>query len=158
MLNRLISVCILSHVCNLHFFDFMNHSAIITVVINRRKRKHGVELCKEVVLPSHQINQTLNIVENRPGVMPAVSFRKCITPFKRIERSLKLSVRIFPSHHSARRIKQIAVILRTFCIKIQFFLWSVQCFPQLINRKIIVSVFECSRRILIDLHIVRNVA
>ena len=88
VLDRLVAMCIVTHIHNLHFTDFMNHTAIIAVVKDRRQDKYRIHHLVESVFTTHQVDQTLRIMEYRPGIMPAIAFRKGIPPLQRIERRL----------------------------------------------------------------------
>ena len=82
VLNRLIPVSILPHIHDLHFTNFMNHTSIIARIENGRHDKYGIQHRHKLLRSSHQINQSLRIVKNRPRIMPTVSFGKSISHLK----------------------------------------------------------------------------
>ena len=43
MLDRLVAMCIIAHIRNLHFLYFMNALPVIAIVINRRNHKNRIQ-------------------------------------------------------------------------------------------------------------------
>ena len=86
MLDRLVAMCIIAHIHNLHFLYFMNALPVITIVINRRNHKNRIQHGDKVLLPSHQIDESLHIMKHAPCIMPTVAFGESIPPLQRRER------------------------------------------------------------------------
>ena len=114
MLDRLVAMRIIPHIHNLHFADFMDHTTVIAVIKQRRHIKYGIHHGIETGLSSHQVDQSLRVMENRPGIMPAVAFRKSISPFQRIERRLERTILVAATHQLGLRIEQVLIIHRMF--------------------------------------------
>ena len=151
-------MCIVSHIHNLHFTDFMNNGSIITFIENRRKDKYRIHHLVESVFTTHQIDQTLRIVEYRPGIMPAITFRKGIPPFQRVERRLKLSVFILTPHQVVRGIEQIFIIMSPFQIQVGFAGRTSQFFTHLSNTPVVVSILQSTGCTLINTYIIRHIS
>ena len=83
VLDRLIAMCIVAHIHHCHFTNFVNHLSVIAVIKNGRYGKYRIHHGNKHLFPAHQVNKSLRIVEDRPGIMPAVSFCKGISPFQR---------------------------------------------------------------------------
>ena len=66
VLYRLVAVSVVTHIHDLHLSNFVDDTAIITFVKYRRQHKHGIHYLVEGVLATHQVNESLRIVENRP--------------------------------------------------------------------------------------------
>src|SRR5580658_11345623 len=98
MLYRLIAMRILPHPSDLHLPDLMDHLPVITVIKGWRHHKNGIEHRYKLLLPTHQPDQTLNVMEHPPRIMPAVPLRKRVAPFERIEGRLPASVLVFSPH------------------------------------------------------------
>ena len=158
MLDRLVTMCIVSHVSDLHFTNLMNHSSVIAVIKYGRKIEYRVEHADKHLLTAHQFNQPLYIVEYRPGVVPTISFRKGISPFEGIERSLESSVGVLSAHQFSFRIEQVTIVLAPFLINIQFFCRATQLFTHTVDTPVIISIFQCACRILVNFHIIRHIA
>ena len=158
VLNRLVAMCIVAHVHNLHFTDFMNNGSIITFIENRRKDKYRIHHLVESVFTSHQVNQTLRIVEYRPGIMPAITFRKGIPPLQRIERRLERTVFILATHQFVLGIVEILIIHCTLCKDFNLFFRFLQGFTQLIDTPVIVCIFQCTGCILVNTYIIRYIS
>ena len=105
MLDRLVAMRIITHIHNLHFADFMDHATVITVIEQRRDIEYGIHHGIETCLSSHQVDQSLRIMEDRPGIMPTVTFRKSVSPFQRIERRLERTVLVTATHQLGFRIE-----------------------------------------------------
>src|SRR5687768_16934178 len=91
---------ILAHIHDLHFANFMNNPTIITFVKYRWQRKYRIKHFSKHFRSTHQAGQPLYIVKNTPGVMPAVTFSKGVSPFEWIEGRLKTTVLIFATHQA----------------------------------------------------------
>src|SRR5664280_819287 len=110
VLYRLVSMRIIAHVHDLHFPNLMDHNAIIRIIEQWRHSKNRIELCNEFLFTSHQVNQSGNILENAPCIMPAVSLGEGISPFVGAERRLKGAVGIPSAHQLPPWIKDIFII------------------------------------------------
>src|SRR5512133_3446517 len=98
MLDRLVSMSILSHSGDKHFRDFVDAHSIIGKIIQGRSGEDGIHLCIEGISSTHEIDQSLWVLKHRPGIMPGIAFVRCITPFKWIEWRLERSVFESSSH------------------------------------------------------------
>src|SRR5690554_900173 len=98
MLNGLVSMSILSHVHDLHLPDLMYWKTVIAVVENRRHLEYRIEHVYKHPFPPHQVNQPLRVVENRPGVVPAVALGKGVTPFGGTEGRLERAILVLSPH------------------------------------------------------------
>ena len=157
MLDRLVAMCIITHIHHLHFTDFMNCISIVTVVEDRRQDKDRVEHLIESILATHQLDQSLRIVEYRPGIMPGITLCKGIAPLQRIERRHELAI-LQPSSHQLRfLIKYLLIIHRTLGKRLQLLSRLTQSLTQLIDTPVIVSIFQGTGYTLIDLHIVWHI-
>ena len=98
VLCRLVSMCVIAHVCDLHLRYLMYAVAVVAVVIYRRNHEYGVEHCAELLCSAHLLHKAVHIVENGPCVMPCVAFCERVTPFVCAERLLEASVGIASAH------------------------------------------------------------
>ena len=111
MLNRLVSVSILSHICQFHFFHFMDDPAVSSRFNRTRQREHRIYLSRKLLIISKQINQTLYIMEYRPCVMPSITFTERSAPLQRIKRFLPFTIYPFTTHKADRLIKYVSIII-----------------------------------------------
>ena len=79
----------------LHFPYLMDHKAVITI-IKFRAMATPCQAWIQSLVTTHQVDQALDILEYRPGIMQAIAFRECITHFSGLKRRLKLCVFILP--------------------------------------------------------------
>ena len=158
MLDRLVAMCIVSHIHNLHFTDLMDHLSVIAIIKYRRNGKYGIQHRDEFFTSTHQIDQSLRIVEYRPCIMPAISFRESISPFQRRERSHKLAVLILSTHQFGLFIKQVFIVHCTFGIQIQFLFRTSQVFCNLVDAPVIIGIFQRTGGILVNLYIIRHIS
>ena len=70
MLSRLVAVCVVAHVCHLHLSDLMDAVSIVAVVIYRRHYEDRVKHMAELLIASHCLGKSVDIVEDRPRVVP----------------------------------------------------------------------------------------
>jgi len=66
VLYRLVSMCIVTHIHYSHLTNFVYHLTVIAFVEQWRYRENRVKHNDKLFLASHQINQSLRIVEYRP--------------------------------------------------------------------------------------------
>ena len=158
MLDRLVAMCIVSHIHNLHFTNLMDNLSIITIIKYGRNSKYGIQHSDEFFSSPHQIDQSLRIVKNRPCIMPAIPFCKSISPFQRRERSHEVAVLILSAHQLGLLIKQVFIVHCTFGIQIQFFFGTSQIFCNLVDTPIIIGIFQRTSSILVNLYIIRHIA
>ena len=135
----------------------MNRISIVTVVENRRQDKDRIEHLIESILTTHQLDQSLRIMEYRPGIMPSITLCKGITPLQRIERRHKLAILQSATHQVCFLIKHLLIIHRTLGKRLQLLSRLSQSLTQLIDAPVIVSIFQGTGYTLIDLHIVWHV-
>ena len=151
-------MCIVTHVHDCHFTNLMNYLSVIAIIKDGGNRKDRIKHGNEHFLTSHQVNQALGIMEYRPRIVPAVSFRKVTSPFQRREFRSELAVLLLATHQFTFRIKQVLIVHGTFGKKCDFLLRTFQFFRQLINTPVIVCIFQCTGCILMNLHITRHIA
>ena len=70
VLYGLVAVGIVTHVHNLHLTDLVDGKAIVAVIKHGRQGKYRVEHLIKGCLTTHQVDESLWVVEYRPGVMP----------------------------------------------------------------------------------------
>ena len=157
VLDRLVSMCIVTHIHHGHFTNLMNYKTIIAVIKYRRYREDRIKHRHKGLVPSHQVNQSLRVMEYRPGVVPAVSFSEGIPPFQRRERLHEFTVFLFASHQFGLRIKQILIVHSTFCKKLDFLFRALQFFSKFIDTPVIIRIFQCTGCVLVYLHTTRHV-
>ena len=97
-------------------------------------------------------------MENRPSIVPAVSFSKRVSPFERIERRLEGTVGFLSAHQLRFRVEQVTVILASFLINFQFLFRTSQLLSHPIDTPVIVSIFQGTCRILVDVHIIGHIS
>ena len=158
MLDRLVAMCIIAHIRNLHFLYFMNALPVIAIVINRRNHKNRIQHGDKVLLPSHQIDESLHIMKHAPCIMPTVAFGKSIAPFIRTERRLECTIFVFPAHQIVLFIENEPIVFTPFPIKIDFFLRTVQLLRQSHNTPIIIGILQRARHILVNTYIIRYIS
>ncbi len=158
MLNGLVPVSIVTHIHDLHFADFMNHLSVVGIIEDGGHHEDRIKHGYKRLLSAHQIDQSLYIVKDRPGIVPAVPFGKSIAPFKRAKWFLEGSVLISSAHQAGFLVKNILIILRPFGKDGNFIFGLAQGFSKFINAKIGKSIFEGTGYIFIYLHIVRDIA
>ena len=145
---------VIPHIGNFHFADFMNDSTVVTVIEYRWKTEYGIKHTDKHLLAPHQVDQSLYVMEHRPGIVPAISFGKSISPFKGIKRRLERTVGILSTHQFRFRIKQVAIVLTSFFINVQFLGRTSQFLAHTIDTPVIISIFQRTCSTLIDLYIV----
>ena len=150
-------MCIVPHIHNGHFADFMNHLSVVAFIENGRYSEYGIHHSNKFIFPAHQVNKSLRIVKYRPSVVPTVAFRKGVTPFQRRERRLECTVRIASAHQFRLLVEKILVVHGTFCEEVNLFLRAFKFFCQFINAPVIVSVFQSAGSVLIDFYVIRNI-
>ena len=136
----------------------MDNLSVIAIVEHGRNGKYGIQHGDEFFSSTHQIDQSLRIVENRPCIMPTIPFRESISPFQRRERSHELAVFILSTHQLGFLIKQVFIVHRTFGIQVKFFFRTSQVFCDLVDAPVVIGIFQRTGGILVDLHIIRHIA
>ena len=104
------------------------------------------------------VDQTLRIVEYRPGVMPAVTFCESISPFQRVERRLEGAVFILATHQFVFGVIQILIVHCTLGKDFNLFFRFLQGFAELVDTPVIISILQCAGCIFINTYIIRNVS
>ena len=150
-------MCIVAHIHNLHFTDFMDNGSVIALIEYRRQNKYRVHHLVEAIFTTHQVDQTLRIVEYRPGVMPAITFRKGVSPFQRVERRLEGAVFILATHQFVLGVIQILIVHRSLCEDFNLFFRLLQSFAKLVDTPVIISILQCAGCILVNADIIRHV-
>lgn len=75
VLRRLIAMSVVAHVCDLHFGNFVDEDSIVAVVIDWRHHKHRIKHLHESFAAFHQLDQPIDIMEYRSGVVPCIALR-----------------------------------------------------------------------------------
>ena len=89
--------------------------------------------------------------------MPAVAFSKRVTPFQRRERRHELAILVLAAHQQRFLVEQISVVHGAFGKQVHFLLRTLQILCQFIDTPVVVSIFQCTGRVLINLYIVRHI-
>ena len=150
-------MCVVTHIHNGHFTDFVNHLSVVAFVENGRYGEYGIHHSNKLIFSAHQVDKSLRIMEYRPGVVPTVAFRKGVPPFQRRERRLECTVRITSAHQFRLLVEKILIVHGTFGEETDFFFRTFQFFGQFINAPVIVSVFQSTGSVLIDFYVIRNI-
>ena len=158
MLDRLVAMCIVTHVHNGHFTDFVNHLSVVAVVKNWWYGKYGVHHCDKHVFPTHQVDKSLRVVEYRPGVVPTVSFRESVPPFQRREWRLECTVLVAAAHQFGFFVEKILVVHGTFGKEVDFLFRMFQFFGEFVDAPVVVCIFQCTGGVLVDFYIIGNIA
>ena len=86
VLDGLIAMGILSHIGQLHFFHFVDDTAIPSGLHGVLHRENTIYLFHKGAIAAKKVDKTLHIVEARPDVMPGIALGIRATPLQRIER------------------------------------------------------------------------
>ena len=154
VLDGLVAMGIVTHVHDLHLTDLVDGEAIVTVVKHRRQTKYGVEHLIKGVLASHEVDQSLWVVEDRPCVVPAITLSEGITPFQRIERLHKLSILQFATHQLRLSVEEMLVVQGALAINGNLLLGFTKSLAQLEDTPVVVGVFQGTGSTLPDIQIV----
>ena len=68
--NRLVAMCIVPHVHDLHFTYFVDYLSVVTVVEYGWDYKHRVHHPIERLPASHKVYESIGVVEHTPCPMP----------------------------------------------------------------------------------------
>ena len=69
VLYGLITVGIVAHIHDLHLTDLVDDEAIVAVVEDGREGEDAVKLASESLIPAHEIDEPLHVMEDRPAVV-----------------------------------------------------------------------------------------
>ena len=69
VLDGLIAMGIVAHIHDLHLSDLMDDEAVVAIIEDGREGEDAVELLSESLVSSHQIDEPLDIMEDRPAVV-----------------------------------------------------------------------------------------
>ena len=142
VLDRLVTMCVVTHVHHSHFSDFVDWETIVAIIIDRWNGKYRVEHLNVFFLTAHQVNQTLRIVEYRPTIVPAVTFSKVTTPLQWREFFRECTIFLLTAHQLIFRTVEVLVVLSTLFEQSDFFCRAVQFLGQLKDTPVIVSIFQ----------------
>ncbi len=156
MLNRLVSVRVLAHVHHLHFPHLVNHGTALQSLCTGNE-KYGVEHAGERLFTPHQVDQSLWIVKNRPGVVPAVALREIAAPGRRIKFRRKGAVVGTTRHQLVLRIEEVFVVHCPFAVNGYFRLRLAQGFSEAIDGPVVVGIFQSTGHILTDAHVIGDI-
>ena len=82
VLYGLVAVGVVTHVHNLHLANLVDDTTVVAVIEHWRYIEHRVEHLVEVLLATHEIDESLRVVEYRPCVVPTVALGEGIAPFE----------------------------------------------------------------------------
>ena len=80
VLDGLVAVCIVAHVHHCHLTDFVDGESVVAVIVYWRYSEYGVKHADECFFSTHQVDESLRVVEYRPCIVPAVAFGEGVTP------------------------------------------------------------------------------
>ncbi len=156
MLNGLVSMRILSHVHHLHFPHFVNHGAALQP-LRPGNEKYGIKHFSENLSTPHQVDQSLGVMKNGPGVVPAVAFGEIAAPGSRIEFCREGAVVGTTRHQLMFRIKEVFVVHRPFTKDGNLGLRLAQGFSEAVDAPVVIGVFQCTGHILADSHVIGDI-
>ena len=157
MLYRLVAMCIIAHVHDLHFPYFMDHYTIIRIIEQWRHSKNRIELWNESFFTSHQVDKSGDILKNAPCIVPAVTLGEGISPLVRAEWRLEGAIGIPSAHKLSSGIKDISIIHGPLTKEICLWLRTPQNFWQFADTEICIGILESPCDILINTDIVRYI-
>ena len=76
---------VVTRVHHRHLTNLVDGEAVITVVIDGRYGEYRIQHLDKGLIATHQIDQSLRVVEYRPCVVPAVTLSEGIAPLERRE-------------------------------------------------------------------------
>ena len=82
---------------NTHYKKY-DYPKFCSACANKSAGENRIQHGDKVLLPSHQIDESLHIMKHAPCIMPTVAFGKSIAPFIRTERRLECTIFVFPAH------------------------------------------------------------
>ena len=158
MLDRLVSMRIVTHVHDLHLADLMYHETVVAFVEMRRHGEDAVESLRELVLASHKGHKSLYIMEYRPCIMKRVTLGKVAAPLKRAERTTEIAVLLAAVHETELSIIQIPVIQRIGLVLRELLLRLSESEAELPYAPVVVRILEGTRRTLVDSDVARYIS
>ena len=158
VLDRLVAMSVVAHIHHLHLTDLVDREAIVAVVEERRDCEHAVQHGDIFLIPAHQVDESLGIVEDAPGIVEAISLREVPTPFERAERTLEGPVEVLADHQFVLRIVEILVVHRGLRIRGEFLLTLSESLAESVDAPVVISIFEGPGGVLVDLNIARDIA
>ena len=136
----------------------MDNGAVVAVVEQWRHVEHRVEHLVEHLLATHEVDESLRVVEHRPCVVPSVALGEGVAPLQRRERLLELAVLQTTAHEVGLLVEHVAVVERALAERLKLLLRLAQLLAELVYAPVVVSVLECASHVLVNLHVVRHVA
>ena len=158
VLHRLVAVSVVAHVHHLHLADLVDYAAVVALVEERGYREHRIQHRHEIVAAAHQVDEPLRVVEDTPGVVPAVAFGECVAPFQRRERRLEAAVGIAAAHQAALLVEHVAVVEGALGIQLHLLVRPSQSLCQLPDAPVVVCIFQRAGHALVDAHIVGHIS
>ena len=119
MLDRLVAVSVLSHVHYLHFTHFVDHATAFHTLFARND-KDGIHHVVELFLASHQVDQSLRIMEYAETPVPAVTFAELAAPVYCIKFGVEHTFVVFAYHQFAFRVVDVLVVECTLFEDVDF--------------------------------------
>ena len=157
MLDRLVTVGVVTHVHHRHLTNLVDYLAIVAIVEQRRNREDRIQHLHERSLATHQVDQALRIMEHTPRVVPAVTLGEGITPFQRREGGHELAILQAATHQVGLLVEEVTIVQRTASEKLLLLLRTIQVLRQLPDAPVIVGILQRASSVLVDLHVVRYI-
>ena len=158
MLDRLVAMRIITHIHNGHLTDFVDGESVIAVIEYWRDRKYGIQHRDKHVLTSHQIHQSLGVVEDRPCIMPTVTLSKVTAPLQRRKVFFKLSILLLTAHQIVIGTEEALVVHGSPLELLDFLFRTIQFLGQLQDTPIIIGILQRTGCTFMNTHIARHIA
>ena len=158
VLDGLIAVGIIAEIHDLHLANLVDGETVVAIVEDWRQVEYGVEHLVEDSVSTHEVDESLRIVEHRPSVVPTVALCEDIAPLQRVVRCLEFAVLLLAAHQLGFWIEEVAVVHGALLIRSQFLRFLAQSLSKLIDAPIIVGIFQRTGSTLVDLYVARHIA
>ena len=153
MLDGLVAVGVVAHSHDGHFGDLVYRESVIRVIVFGRHEEDSVKSGVELLFSAHKADETLNVVENAPGVVERIPLSEVPSPFERTEGTAELPVLLPSVHQAVFAVIEIAVIEGGLPEGGKFLFALSEGFAESVNAPVIVGVLESAGRVLADAHI-----
>ena len=158
VLDGLVAVGVVAHAHHRHLNNLMDGEAVVAIVILGRHHEHGVHLGVEGILPAHQADKALYVVEHAPGIVQRIAFGEVSSPFEGAEGTAESSVGLTSVHELVLRIEHVAIVQGGLLVRLQLLLVYVQGLAQRIDAPVVVGIFQRTGGIFPNTHVARHVA
>ena len=96
----------------------MDDEAIVAVVEDGREGENAVELASEGLIPAHEIDESLHVMEDGPAVVERITFSEGISPLVDGEGGLEGAILPAPAHPADAGVVEFAVVHRSLGIEL----------------------------------------